>query len=300
MRLFDRICTMAKVGPAADMRRDAQQYSVLSIDTIANYYGTSPKVMWGPEEYPYATPPWTKFFVEWREPKEWRCGDEVQTDREYSEAGLIGYYVTDRRQVDRVVPHCREAGFPEMVDGIEDQIDAFLYTHPIIAIAGVPNWLDVRGIALMRKDGFVLRHSITGAALEGLSQDKRYSFSQEIGGFHHMMFLAFTFANCSNVKLEDVTEQEQPPAKIRRRLKLPEVKRYTLNIAGHSTKRREGTGEPQEGIMPFHLCRGHFATYTPEKPMFGNPKLIGRYWHPPHTRGKKERGEIIKDYAIAE
>lgn len=120
-----------------------------------------------------------------------------------------------------------------------------------------------------------------------------------VGWNLHIVAMAFTFANCANVKLEDVTEQEQPPEKIRRRLKLPCVKRYTLNIAGHSTKpRREGPGEPQTGIMPFHLCRGHFATYTAEKPMFGNPKLVGRYWHPPHMKGREERGKIEKDYRI--
>jgi hypothetical protein len=112
------------------------------------------------------------------------------------------------------------------------------------------------------------------------------------------LLLSFTFANCSNVKLEDVTEELQPEPKIRRRLRLPEVKRYTLNIAGHVTRPSRDYDQGPQDVMPFHLCRGHFATYTADRPLFGNPKLVGRFWHPPHTRGKKANGEIIKDYAI--
>lgn len=118
--------------------------------------------------------------------------------------------------------------------------------------------------------------------------------------FFEASLLAFTFANCANVKLEDSTEELQPPEKIRRRLKLPCVKRYTLNIEGHSTKPR-ANGEPgQTGIMPWHLCRGHFATYTEAKPRFGRLKDgVGRFWIPPHVRGREERGRIEKDYAIS-
>jgi hypothetical protein len=114
----------------------------------------------------------------------------------------------------------------------------------------------------------------------------------------HCMLMSFTFANCRNVEIEDVTNHLQPSPKIRRRLNLPEVKRYTLKIAGHHSRPSREYNEGPQGVMPFHLCRGHFATYTADKPMFGNPKLVGRYWHPPHMKGKKERGEIMKDYAI--
>jgi hypothetical protein len=47
-----------------------------------------------------------------------------------------------------------------------------------------------------------------------------------------------------------------------------------------------------------HLCRGHFATYSPEAPLFG--KYVGRFWIPPHARGDRSRGMIEKDYKIAQ
>jgi hypothetical protein len=45
-----------------------------------------------------------------------------------------------------------------------------------------------------------------------------------------------------------------------------------------------------------HLCRGHFATYTDQAPLFG--KYVGRFWIPPHARGDRARGIVIKDYEV--
>lgn len=43
-----------------------------------------------------------------------------------------------------------------------------------------------------------------------------------------------------------------------------------------------------------HICRGHFRTYTTEKPLFG--RLIGTYFIPAHMRGTSDVGIIEKDY----
>ena len=45
-----------------------------------------------------------------------------------------------------------------------------------------------------------------------------------------------------------------------------------------------------------HICRGHFATYTADKPLFGH--FVGTVWRPMHTRGNKKHGEVKKDYRI--
>ena len=47
-----------------------------------------------------------------------------------------------------------------------------------------------------------------------------------------------------------------------------------------------------------HFVRGHMAVYTAEKPLFGNPKLVGPIWISPHVRNKGTKGKIIKDYII--
>lgn len=50
--------------------------------------------------------------------------------------------------------------------------------------------------------------------------------------------------------------------------------------------------------LPLHLVRGHFAEYTPERPLFGRNGQHGRFWIPAHARGAIENGEVVKDYEI--
>jgi len=48
----------------------------------------------------------------------------------------------------------------------------------------------------------------------------------------------------------------------------------------------------------YQLVRGHFATYTQERPLFG--RYAGTVFIPAHVRGTPEAGIVIKDYALAE
>jgi hypothetical protein len=49
-------------------------------------------------------------------------------------------------------------------------------------------------------------------------------------------------------------------------------------------------------LMSSHSVRGHFATYTEDKPLFG--RCVGTYWKKPHVRGDKSVGEVKKIYNI--
>lgn len=72
---------------------------------------------------------------------------------------------------------------------------------------------------------------------------------------------------------------------------------YTLCVTiGGQEVEYGSSGELQVGKKRFHVCRGHFATYTEEKKLFG--KYIGRYWIPAHMKGDPELGTIEKDYEV--
>lgn len=285
MQLFDKCLTQLRASDRETFRSIAHDAICVSGDVIWHHIKTAGTVQ--PADFPFAIPPWKHAFIEFG-------------GRDGSSGVLCKTYEAAEREMLR---HKRS-----------DMAAKIASSHTIIRFL---MYVEVNGKGVERMPlgclGFL---DSSGCAAGGWDNLDWFADSQEVlkkcfeiedGIIFRKLLLhviaalaTFTFANCSNVKLDDVTEELQPPAKIRRRLKLPEVKRYTLNIAGHSTTPRRGSTGDQTGIMPFHLCRGHFATYTAEKPMFGNPKLVGRYWHPPHTRGKKERGEIIKDYAMKE
>ena len=77
-----------------------------------------------------------------------------------------------------------------------------------------------------------------------------------------------------------------------------EFKYHTINV---ETFRRKYTGEnvtSEKGNreVALHFVRGHFKTYTPEKPLFG--KYVGTVWVPDTMRGNKEAGIVNKDYKV--
>lgn len=110
--------------------------------------------------------------------------------------------------------------------------------------------------------------------------------------------LAMSFANCKNVTRTELTGKEvEPDRPWVRKHNPPQIKYHVLNINPMKEVLRTEGRSDEVGIQKaLHLCRGHFAHYSEEKPLFG--KYAGQFWVPQHTRGKAERGMVLKDYSI--
>lgn len=108
--------------------------------------------------------------------------------------------------------------------------------------------------------------------------------------------LGISFMHCKNVR--QVEEQRDQGDRWHRQYKTP---RYTyrrlLIDPMKEVLRREGKSEEVGLQRALHICRGHFATYSEDKPLFG--KRAGTFWIPDHVRGSKEAGEVQKDYTVA-
>lgn len=106
---------------------------------------------------------------------------------------------------------------------------------------------------------------------------------------------------CANVSLSDRPMPE--------RCERDAVKRQGPKDGGYRyhvlVVRKAGAKTDSPGIeigaeMPLHVCRGHFAEYGPKFGkglLFG--RLEGRFYIPPHMKGKAEHGVVEKDYEIA-
>lgn len=115
--------------------------------------------------------------------------------------------------------------------------------------------------------------------------------------FLHVPFLSLSFMHCKNVK----TVENAPPKKVQHHRKKmgrkPLVKYYTLEIDPMKEVLRKEGGSTKTGLKKaLHICRGHFATYTHEAPLFG--RVVGTFWKPMHVRGRAEHGIVSKDYAV--
>lgn len=105
--------------------------------------------------------------------------------------------------------------------------------------------------------------------------------------------------SCKNVSL---TPHDNDPKQVRRAIKrhggTPESYRYHTLVVRPPGAKSDSPGV-EIGIMPRHVCRGHFAEYGPEfnkGMLFG--KYNGRFFIPPHLKGDKKNGTVEKDYQI--
>jgi hypothetical protein len=80
-------------------------------------------------------------------------------------------------------------------------------------------------------------------------------------------------------------------------MRLPRLAYHELDIGPmRDVLATEGQLESVGLKRALHICRGHFATYSEDRPLFG--KYTGQFWKPSHVRGAAEFGLIQKDYNV--
>lgn len=111
-----------------------------------------------------------------------------------------------------------------------------------------------------------------------------------------VILTSLAFMNCKNVEVRP----RHLPRKVKRareRKGRPVVEFHHIEIDPmRRVLRDEGSAEKTGITRAFHLCRGHFRTYTPDRPLFG--KVTGTFWVPMHVKGNKAVGRIEKDYSV--
>src|SRR6266571_8543192 len=108
--------------------------------------------------------------------------------------------------------------------------------------------------------------------------------------------LAICFAHCKGTEIKE----HQPSRQVRRaaeRAGKPVFTFHTIDIEpSRQVLRTEGHISENGLTRALHICRGHFAHYTTEKPLFG--KYAGTFYRPMHIRGTAEAGISVKDYRV--
>ncbi len=119
-------------------------------------------------------------------------------------------------------------------------------------------------------------------------------------GLGEMLMTAFPFFVFQLLHCRGVTAEPQEPYKPRlprgKRRKIPRVTFQRLQIGDPNIQRQPSEPTGDHGVAK-HLCRGSFAHYTPEAPLFG--KYTGVFWRPAHIKGKAEHGIRGKEYEMA-
>ena len=103
--------------------------------------------------------------------------------------------------------------------------------------------------------------------------------------------LAIGLMNCKNVRTQARTTGNVYNR--RKRKQSPKLDYHVIVLPGPA-----GGGASAGGHRDLrqHKVRGHFKTYTAEKPLMG--RHVGTYWFAWHLRGDAERGRIVADYKL--
>ena len=107
---------------------------------------------------------------------------------------------------------------------------------------------------------------------------------------------AVCFAHCKGTTIEE----HQPTRQVKRtaqRTGKPVFSFHTIDIHPSTTILKSEGHVSENGLArALHICRGHFAHYTTEHPLFG--KYTGTFYKPMHVRGSAKQGIAVKDYRI--
>ena len=156
---------------------------------------------------------------------------------------------------------------------------------------GRPLWLGTTSILFINEEYRCFRYFHSGITdVEKVFGPKASALS----GPCRILGLGISFCHCKNVRR---SEKEIVGMQLHKGHKPPRLKFYTLEINPmREFLRTEGRSEETGLKRALHICRGHFATYSPDHPLFG--KYVGTFWRPDHVRGSQEAGEVHKNYSV--
>jgi hypothetical protein len=160
--------------------------------------------------------------------------------------------------------------------------------------------LDANGMAVRMETALTLEGAALDVELSHCEADYRLTRMEEQNAtntghaFVDALFVCL-FANCKNIDLVDEPPRHTTKA-VKRKMGGSPVRFKTIKLPGATSS--GGTPGTATGPVesPLHLVRGHFKTYTPDKPLFGS--RVGTYWWAHHVRGDEANGVSAHDYAV--
>ncbi len=180
---------------------------------------------------------------------------------------------------------------------LPNELHTFLHCELIFCAydrVALPGLCDIA----ITKDGAILNQPVFSTAFAGkLQKGEHIELRDTWSALMLPALLAISFMNCKNVTTTTI-EPDKAINRQRTKAHLEPFLRYqTINIEPmKKVLRTEGKSETGGLIRALHICRGHFAHYSEEKPLFG--KVAGTFWIPSHTRGSSEAGMIVSDYNV--
>jgi hypothetical protein len=230
------------------------------------------------ETYPQCTPPWKHTWLEWQNPLPGWVERFAGTPEGWGVAPTAGCTAALVSVVD--------SDDPNVYACIGIKFYCFVGGHVVSVGAGLHVVLEIDA------EGCILSACCGAPGLHNLDASSAGFFSESC----HVPLVAFCLANCKNVIAQECQGHCKLDGYVGRKKKRKHFYRYhVLKIGGdYSGKASEpGDGHADRAM---HICRGHFAKYTDDAPLFG--RYTGLFWKPMHVRGNVRNGIVDKDYKL--
>lgn len=329
-RLYDRLRVVEDPTLQHEILGDGQYEPVVfEISNVADYYwrhATTSKLYSDIDDFPNVAPPFGCYWMEWRRRPDSllpvdRVGalilgcdgrvDALPNDARWSVAVMLFMEGRGRRAVrladwtlcidedGSIDVHGEDLShewtrlvFPERHRSLPPATEAELSDEDRAALHSLSAAEDRIAELTRQRDE-------AQAKSDAVLDKARADFAPHMRRFAlYPVLLAHSLMACKNVTDEEHDPPERLSKRNQRKRGEPLVRFRTLVITpmggGARNAERLSLGD---GMTALHIVRGHFKTYTADRPLFG--KRIGTYWWSPMTRGNAEHGEVVKDYRMA-
>lgn len=294
-----------------NLRPMTQKTTLVDISNVARwFFEESGKEGWDANrDFPVIVPPWPRTWFEFGCPKRIRVNNDMLSVTDVSGVRFGVYMATieipeeasTRVLKDDFLIAQIKRYYPGNIPPIGSERGE--RTSAAVKDGARCRWVTIWNMYMAKRSLVPIGLGIHYVDYEGKNIDgAQYGlFAKEIGGdqWASMGIMATLFAisllHCKNVEL--VNEPISKKASKRQGRNGDRVIYKTLVIEPLKKQiRNENHGEKTNIHRALHICRGHFATYTEERPLFG--KLSGTFWIPMHVKGDKKYGEVKKDYQV--
>ncbi|MEE8551456.1 MAG: hypothetical protein V3T08_09425 [Gemmatimonadota bacterium] len=280
-RLLDPGCAIAGLGLDVRLLRETMgsQKAVIVCDNVESFWAGHSQDDWGTKDFPNLAPPFDVVWYEYRPSHRVFDGGRWKTsDCPYTAIGGLvsakeheGGWLICTILLGLVPDAERPPGCPDVV--FLGEACAQINEH------GAP---DIDG------HYFLFSREIANLQI---------GYENALWNMVTPIYLAICFMHCRNVVQREVSQPRGPSRQWAREHGRPLVRYHVLDIDPMKATLEAEGGVSKNGLKKaLHICRGHFATYTEDAPLFGN--YVGTVWKPQHVRGSAQQGAVVKDYEV--
>lgn len=277
------------------IREDLSNSPVIAADSVAEMYYEyeCQKEKTPADRFPSLNPPFNRFFVEFK--GDYRVfGRQIGVmfwAKEFESAEAAAADIATNPLWERIAPTWKEC--PQAASETIRRIEfVSIIKNPDKSVTPL-----IHGEAYLFDDGtramLEMPMQMLGVTREVASAETRRTCDITI----QPAFFAISFLHCRNVNLVESTPAPRLSKAFEKRNGKPLVRFHTLEIEAMKTILMNQGEMRKNGLSKaVHICRGHFAHYTPERPLFG--RITGTVWKPAHVRGDAANGIVQKDYRL--